>query len=49
MGPNSKLAIVGGVMINCDGLGSDMFQPKMFEIITKKHRYDIFDEVFPNY
>jgi hypothetical protein len=29
-GPNSKLAIFGGIMINCDGDGTDMFLPLMF-------------------
>jgi len=31
-GPNSKLAIIGGLMINCDGDGTDMFLPLMFEL-----------------
>jgi len=30
-GPNSKLAIVGGIMINCEGDKTDMFLPLMFE------------------
>ena len=34
-GPNSKLAIVGGIMINCDGDGTDMFLPLKFEVRTK--------------
>ena len=25
MGPDSKLALIGGIMINCDGDGTDMF------------------------
>ena len=31
MGPNSKLVILGGIMINVDGKGQDLFQPLMFE------------------
>ena len=27
MGPNSKLAICGGIMINCEGVKTDMFLP----------------------
>jgi hypothetical protein len=27
MGPNSKLAIFGGIMINCEGDKTDMFLP----------------------
>lgn len=30
-GPNSKLAIIGGIMINCEGDKTDMFLPLMFE------------------
>jgi hypothetical protein len=30
-GPNSKLAIVGGIMINCEGDKTDKFLPLMFE------------------
>jgi len=31
----SKLAILGGIMINCDGDGTDMFLPMKFELKTK--------------
>ena len=34
MGPDSKLALIGGIMINCDGEGTDMFLPLHFEIRT---------------
>lgn len=36
MGPDSKLALIGGIMINCDGEGTDMFLPLHFEIKTNK-------------
>jgi hypothetical protein len=32
MGPDSTLALIGGIMINCDGEGTDMFLPLSFEI-----------------
>ena len=32
MGPGSKLAIVGGIMINRDGEDRDLFQPIRFTI-----------------
>jgi len=35
MGENSKLVILGGIMINVDGPGQDLFQPIMFEKRTK--------------
>ena len=34
-GNNSKLAILGGIMLNCDGDGNDMFLPLKFEVRTK--------------
>jgi hypothetical protein len=34
-GPDQKVAIVGGIMINCDGRGNDMFVPMKFELRTK--------------
>ena len=34
-GQNSKLALIGGIMINCDGDGTDMFLPLKFEIKSK--------------
>jgi hypothetical protein len=33
--PNQKVAIIGGIMINCDGRGNDMFVPLKFEIRTR--------------
>ena len=48
MGPDSKLALVGGIMINCDGDGTDMFLPRDFEIRSNhgKTKIDIFKEAF---
>ena len=47
MGENSKLALIGGIMINCDGDGTDMFLPISFEVVTKNgKRQDIFEETF---
>ena len=50
MGPDSKLALVGGIMINCDGDGTDMFLPMDFEIRSNggETRENVFDEVFKN-
>ena len=47
-GPNSKLAIFGGIMINCDGDGTDMFLPLMFETRSNagNDRKDLFEETF---
>ena len=44
--PQSKLAIVGGIMINCDGKGNDMFVPLKFEIRTRFGTTDIFRQAF---
>ena len=35
MGTNSKLALIGGIMINCDGEKTDKFLPLSFELRTK--------------
>jgi len=35
MGPNSKLAICGGIQINCDGYSNDHFLPLMFDVRSK--------------
>ena len=32
MGQNSKLAILGGIMLNFEGICTDMFLPLMFEV-----------------
>tara|TARA_B110000285_G_C14928459_1_gene516193 strand:+ start:624 stop:905 length:282 start_codon:yes stop_codon:yes gene_type:complete len=45
-GPNSKLAIVGGIMINCEGDKTDMFLPLMFETKTQNETKNLFDETF---
>ena len=34
MGPDSKLMLLGGIMINLDE-GPDLFEPKMFEVRDK--------------
>lgn len=47
MTPSSKLALIGGIMINCDGEGTDMFIPQTFEV--RKHdgsKLDLFDQTF---
>ena len=33
-GPNSKLAVIGGIMVNCDDDGTDMFVPLMFGVLV---------------
>ena len=47
-GPNSKLAVIGGIMVNCDDDGTDMFVPLMFELRSQKGEVieDIFDEAY---
>lgn len=47
-GPNSKLAILGGIMINCEGDKTDRFLPLSFEIRTKKETKDLFKDTFEN-
>jgi len=47
MGPNSKLALIGGIMINCAGHKTDMFLPLKFEIRNKDGDYtNYFEETF---
>jgi hypothetical protein len=48
MGPNSKLALIGGIMINCDGDGTDMFLPIDFELRTSKGevKKNFFEETY---
>lgn len=50
-GPKSKLAIIGGITINCDGEGNDLFLPMKFELRTKDKRggRDLFSECFTNF
>jgi hypothetical protein len=45
-GPNSKLALLGGIMINCDGEKTDKFLPLKFEIRTKSSNRDVFEQTF---
>jgi len=46
-GPNSKLALIGGIMINCDGDGTDQFLPLKFVIKDKNGgEVSYFDECF---
>jgi hypothetical protein len=45
----SQLVLLGGIMINCDGEGTDMFLPLSFEKRTKDGKTeDLFKECFPN-
>lgn len=50
-GPNSKLALLGGIMINCDDDGTDMFLPLMFEVRSQKGEFveDLYDEAYGPY
>jgi len=41
-----KLAIIGGIMINSDGVGTDRFMPLRFEIRTPNGTVDCYDEAF---
>jgi hypothetical protein len=46
-GPNSKLVLLGGIMINCDGEGTDKFLPLKFEVRDKQGNVtDHFNECF---
>ena len=42
----SKLALLGGIIINCEEDGTDRFLPLMFEIRTTLGRKDIYEETF---
>ena len=46
MTDKSTLAVVGGIMINCDGEGTDRFIPLKFELRTLKGKKDVFEEAF---
>ena len=46
MTDTSKLAILGGIMINCDGTKTDRFLPLKFELRTLKTKTDMFEETF---
>ena len=43
---NSKLAVLGGIMLNCDEDGTDRFVPLKFELRTKTEKTDIFVQTF---
>ena len=45
-GPNSKLALIGGIMINCDGNRTDCFLPLKFEVRTPEGSNDYTEECF---
>ena len=46
-GKSSKLAIVGGIMINCDGHNTDRFVPLKFDLVHKNGaRDDLFMSTF---
>ena len=49
MGPDSKLAICGGIMVNCEGDKSDVFLPLHFEVRTKDKKEDLFNKTFKVY
>ena len=46
MGPNSKLAIFGGIMINVEGEKTDRFLPLKFEVRDKRGAIDCYEETF---
>ena len=43
MGQRNKVAILGGIMINCEGEGTDVFLPLKFTLKTKDGIIDISD------
>lgn len=46
MTDKGSLAIFGGIMINCDGDGTDRFLPLKFEIRKHSGTEDVFEKVF---
>ena len=46
MYPGSRLVLIGGIMINCDGKGSDRFLPLKFEIRTKDSSENLYEKTF---
>lgn len=46
MSGRGSLAIVGGIMINCDGVGTDRFLPLKFELRTLGRTVDLFEDAF---
>jgi len=45
-GPNNKLALCGGIMINCEGEKTDMFLPLHFDIRMKDSQTNLFNQTF---
>lgn len=46
MTKRSKLCLFGGIMINCDGPGTDRFLPLKLELRSKTGKEDLFEKVF---
>ena len=46
MSNSSKLALIGGIIINCEGKGSDRFLPLRFEIRTKMRKENMLEKTF---
>lgn len=46
MSDKSQLAIIGGIMINVSGVGSDRFLPLKFEIRKKNSSEDVYQKIF---
>jgi hypothetical protein len=42
----SKLAIIGGIKINMEGEGTDLFLPLKFEIRTLQQSFDLLPQIF---
>lgn len=45
-GPNNKLALCGGIMINCEGEKTDMFLPLHFDVRNKNSTTNLFTQTF---
>ena len=45
---DTKIVILGGIIINCEKDGTDMFLPKFFELRTGFKKVNLLDECFPN-
>ena len=45
-GPNSKIALIGGIMINCEGEGTDHFLPLKFDIRSPLTYNNLLEECF---
>ena len=46
MSGRGKLAVIGGIMINCDGVGNNRFLPLKFELRTLGKTTDLFEGTF---